>query len=408
MNPDLFHRHDLSRRRALGLAGAAAFTTATAGLLPSAAQAAQGPEGDSSRSAAVHRGGPYTDEMFDVEAVLAGAWDRSRYGEGDQRGTFNEVTPARTAAALRLLSGSRRVTTYTLGEEVFNGFPAFGTTPPRIYEQRLVINGYDPGPGFDGIQGPLEPLGPNALTYMEERFEAPEGSPYTATYQIATQLDNLNHIGVGEVYYNGFRGPDIAETWGTNALGAQEMGPVVTRGILLDILGLKQAQGQTSAFFTAENGEKVLIDDYRITLEDIQAALRRQRIRGPRSGDAVIFRTGWTHLVRTDPERYVAQEPGIYLREARWLADRRPALIGSDTWALEVLAPAVTQGNIFPVHQELLVKNGIRIGEGVRSEDLAGDGVFEFVYVVTPQRARGATAGNTPPAALAPAAPLFG
>lgn len=400
MNTDLFHRHDLSRRRALGLAGAAAFTTATAGMLPGTASAAEAVPG--TRTAAGHSFGRYTDEMFDVEAVLAGAWAPTRYGAGDQLGTFNEVTPAKTAAALRLVAGARRVRTYTLGEEIFNGFPAYITTPPRIYAQRLVVGGYDPGDDFEGIVQTTEPIGPNQISLHEERFECPEDSPYTNTYQIGTQLDNLNHIGVGPVYYNGFQGPEIAEEWGTTALGMEVVPPVVTRGILIDILGLKVAQRQASAYFTAENGERVLVDDYRITLEDIRAALRRQHIWGPRPGDAVIFRTGWTHLVRTDPERYVAGEPGIYLREARWLAERRPALIGSDTWALEVLAPAVTQGNVFPVHQELLVKNGIRIGEAIRTEELAADGVYEFVYITTPQRARGATAGNAPPAALAP------
>jgi hypothetical protein len=53
------------------------------------------------------------------------------------------------------------------------------------------------------------------------------------------------------------------------------------------------------------------------------------------------------------------------------------------------------------VHQELLVKHGIRIGEGIITDELAADGVFEFVYLVTPQYAKGATASNTPPAALA-------
>jgi kynurenine formamidase len=400
VNLDLFDRHDLSRRRALGLAGAAAFTTATAGMLPGSASAAEPAE--PTRSAAGHRFGRYTDEMFDVEAVLAGAWAPTRYGPEDQLGTFNEVTPAKTAAALRLVAGAPRVRTYTLGEEIFNGFPAYVTTPPRILEQRLVVGGFNPGPDFEGILQTTEPLGPNKVSVMEERFECPPDSPYTATYQIGTQLDNLNHIGVGPVFYNGFRGPEIVDDYGTTSLGMEVVPPVVTRGILIDILGLKVAQRQASAYFTAGNGERVLVDDYRITLEDIQAALRRQHIRGPRPGDAVLFRTGWTHLVRTDPERYVAGEPGIYLREARWLADRRPALIGSDTWALEVLAPAVTQGNVFPVHQELLVKNGIRIGEAIRTEELAADGVYEFVYITTPQRAVGATAGNAPPAALAP------
>ena len=48
--------------------------------------------------------GEFDDTMFDVAAVLAGAWDSTAfYQKGDQRGTYNEVTPAKTAAALVLL-----------------------------------------------------------------------------------------------------------------------------------------------------------------------------------------------------------------------------------------------------------------------------------------------------------------
>lgn len=139
------------------------------------------------------------------------------------------------------------------------------------------------------------------------------------------------------------------------------------------------------------------------------------------AGDAVLFRTGWHQLVEPkDPNsadqpiasgdpvhpahpehrRYLAGEPGIYLREARYLAARRPAIIGGDAWGLEVL-PGINQSVFGPVHQELIVHYGIRIGEGIITDSLVESGVYEFVFVVTPQYALGATAGNTPPAALA-------
>ena len=126
--------------------------------------------------------------------------------------------------------------------------------------------------------------------------------------------------------------------------------------------------------------------------------MARGGIRDITPGDVVLFRTGWNTVVRSQPDRYLAKEPGIYLREARWLAEQRPAIIGSDTWALEVLGnPVVTAA--FPVHQELLVKHGIHIGEGNITDELA-DRVYEFVYLVTPQYAKGATASNMPLAAL--------
>ena len=399
MRPDLLLAHtDLTRRAALGLAGRAAATAALTGALTSAGVAATSGVALAHRPPGTSRAeGRLDDTMFDVAAVEAGAWAPSPYGAGDQRGSFNEVTPSKTAEALSLLSSGRPTKTYNLGELMTNGFPAFVTDPPRLYEQRLTVTGYTPPAGFTeggGILQTVQPIGANKVSIHEERF------PQGYTYQIVTQLDNLNHIGVGATFYNGFQGPEIAEPYGTNKLGNEHMGPVVTRGVLLDILGLKLEQGATAALSENAAGGAILTDDYRITLSDIRAAMHRGGIRAITPGDVVLFRTGWNTVARSEPKRYLAKEPGIYLREARWLAARRPAIIGSDSWALEVLGNPVVQA-AFPVHQELLVKHGIRIGEGIITDGLAADGVFEFVYIVTPQYAKGATAGNTPPAALA-------
>jgi kynurenine formamidase len=61
----------------------------------------------------------------------------------------------------------------------------------------------------------------------------------------------------------------------------------------------------------------------------------------------------------------LTSEPGIYLREARWLASHRPAIVGADNWAVEVAGNPVVGTNVFPVHQELLTHFGIRIGEAI-------------------------------------------
>jgi hypothetical protein len=393
-----------NRREVLGLA-AAATAAATVGL--------------GATPAAAEESG-FSDRMFSLDEVAGWAEQTARrYGRGDQRGTWNEITPETTRKALKLLERGGAVQTYNLGELMVDNFPAFSTSPPRVLRQRLTVVGYRPKGDFvpvatydpkthpeSGILVSPDPLGPNTLSWHEERF------PHSGTYQIATQLDNLGHIGVGEVYYNGLRGPDIATPRGLTKLGNEHLGPIVTRGIVYDIVGLKLAQGaRTDLFRSPVNGEWVLRDTYRITLTDLRDALARQGVRRePGPGDAVLLRTGWTHLLNRagfdDPDepnnrRYIAGEPGIYLREARYFASRRVALVGSDTWGVEVTDPAVTGNNAFPVHQVLLTQHGVRINEGVRTEGLVNDGVFEFVYLVTPQFQAGATAGNTPPAALA-------
>jgi len=414
MNPGLFFNFlssqtKMDRRELLEMTGklgvVGAFTAL--GLLgaPGKASAARPPSG-----------GRFSDTLFDFSNLAA--WVPGPYGAGDERGSFNEVTPERTEEALRrTLHRGRPVKTYQLGELMWNGFPAFSTVPRRIYEQRLTLAGYAPPPGFaaeGGIVHPFGALGSNQLSLHEERFAAeqsPGYPPLSTTFQIATQLDNLNHIGYLEFFYNGFRGPDIARGYGTSHLGAENMGPIVTRGVLLDVLGLKLKRGNSADLTTASNGRPLLRENYRITLEDLHDAMELGGIRDILPGDAVMIRTGWNQLLKrvnrqTDPSdiaRWSASlgMPGIYIAEGQFLLTRRPALVASDTWALEVLgSPSNIPGTAFPVHQDLIMRGGIRIGESVSLDGLADDGVYEFVYMVTPQFSEGATCGNTAPAAL--------
>jgi kynurenine formamidase len=418
MHPSLWLHHlehcNCTRRSLLGLAGAAGTASALAPLVASAAE----PHLFDSRRGGGGGGGGGTNAFNDVVFDYANPanlsnWTPSRYGAGDQRGAFNEVTEDKTTRALRrTLDRGRAIKTYNLGELMFNGFPAFVTTPSRGYQQRATVTGYTPPANFvagGGYVTSLTPIGSNQVSVHEERFpstgpDAPAGS----TFQIGTQLDNLNHIGAGPYFYNGFLGPDILRSYGTTRLGSEHMGPIVTRGVLLDVLGAKLARRQTSALGApALNGKPVLLDNYRITVDDIFEAMEFGRIRSIEAGDVVLFRTGWNQLLRSrnaaEFTRWGAQvgEPGIWLREARFLASFRPAIIASDTWALEVLGrPDITGTSAFAVHQDLLMRYGIRIGESVVSDELAEDRVYEFAYIVTPQYSEGATAGNTPPVAL--------
>ena len=424
MNPSLWFHHlancTCNRRGALGLAATMSAATALAGAAGSAA-ADSGRGGDDDdddddgpRRGSKSRSGPaLNDVQFDYasDANLAN-WAPGPYGPTDERGAFNEITPDTTGRALRgTLDRGRAVKTYNLGERMFNGFPAFMTTPPRGFQQRATATGFKPMPEFEAGGGyitSLKGLGTKSLSVMEERYPATDGAPAGLTYQIGTQIDNLNHIGAGDYFYNGFRGPDIARSFGTLKLGAEHMGPIVTRGVLLDVLGVKLARGDRSALGApAANGKPVLKDNYRITVEDILEAMEFGRIKRLRPGDSIIFRTGWSQLLTTrtaaEFSRWGAAVgiPGIYLTEARWLAQFRPAVISSDTWALEVLGrPELTKGTAFAVHQELIMRHGIRIGESLMLEELAADKVYEFVYMVSPQFAEGATAGNSPPVAL--------
>ncbi len=273
--------------------------------------------------------------MFDVAAVEAGAWVPGPYGPGDQRGTFNEVTPEKTAQALALLRPGEPVQTYSLAETMGNGFPAWGD---RAYEQRLVVTGYTPPDDFAGILTDAEPQDLGRKSIHEERV--------SLTYNMGTKINGLHHVGVADMLYNGFKGPEIAATWGTTHLGAETMGPIVTRGVVVDVVGWTVATGRSDRYRLTPAGRPVLRSRYRITVEDIEATLAWEGIERPIGpGDAVLLRTGWRELIELDPERYLgAVPPGPYLRECRYLAARRPALLASDTWNFETIDPDVVSG----------------------------------------------------------------
>jgi len=333
----------------------------------------------------------FDDSLPDADLVEAGAWVPGPYGQGDERGSFREVTPVKTARALAILDASRSVYTYDLSEQLFEDFPAWGG---RTFQQRLHCFGYPPPSDFEGTSTSVQPVGKNRLSVNEERVEL--------TYNMGTKINGLAHCGVGTMYYNGYRADDIAGPRGLRHLGNHLAGPIVTRGVLLDVIGMKFATGDTDDYFVVNGTKPVLRSNYRITIEDLQAAEEFAQLSSPiEAGDVILIRTGWRELIHTQPRRYIEDlPPGPYLREARYLAKLRPALIGIDVWVFGVIDPEIERGAHAACHQELFMRHGIRIGEAIRSDPLAADGVYEFVFCAYPTNVVGAVAGNSPPFAL--------
>jgi len=229
-------------------------------------------------------------------------WWPSRWGADDQAGALNEITPDVVLAAVALV---RRGIVHDLAHELHAGVPAF---PGRTYRSYLTTNAHHVNRrhATAGRQG----LGAGEVNWVVEQI--------TATQQMGTHVDGLNHLQVGERTYNGHRIGDLAEEYGTNRLGIETLPQVVTRGVLLDI--------------AAVHGVPRLDPGYAITVADAAAALDRARVR-LQHGDAVLFHTGWGTLWGADGERYAAAEPGPGLELAEWLAGARIALTGCDTWS---------------------------------------------------------------------------
>ena len=116
-------------------------------------------------------------------------------------------------------------------------------------------------------------------------------------------------------------------------------------------------------------------------------------------GDVVLFHTGWLNLAGADNARFMSGEPGLGVGGAKYLAGLEVVAVGSDTWGVEAV-PAEDPDQAFPVHPELLAKNGIYILENMDVRALAADEGWEFLFVLGQPRFEGAVQAVINPVAI--------
>jgi kynurenine formamidase len=283
-----------------------------------------------------------------------------RYGDDDMLGAANEITPAKVTEAAALIRTGRR---YHLGQVLDSSSPA---QMWRYWKHSLLTDRTSPERAF----------GSNTQTFVEESVS---GALHSGTH-----LDGLGHIGLGPHAYGGRAWTDIISAEGLTELGIENVPPLTTRGVLLDIAALR--------------GVDRLGPEEEVTADDLQAAADRAGVSvGP--GDIVLVHTGWGSLWSDDGVTYAASEPGIGMSAARWCTDRRVCVIGADSWAVERV-PLEPEKEAFPVHQETITRCGVYLLENVRTEELATDGVTQFFCVVSPVLLRGASASMVGPVAV--------
>lgn len=295
--------------------------------------------------------------------VAQDTWWPSEWGAEDQRGAANRLTPAKVLEAAALISEGR---VYSLGRTYEPGMPLFGS---RHYS--LTIPGAPTG----------GPLGENAIVYNDEMFSGEIG-------QVGTQFDGLGHIGTrrgGEdIFYNGFTGSDIYGAYGLAKLGVENVGPIVTRGILIDVARYRGVDRLRA-------GEVV-------TRADLEGALAAQGV-AIRPGDAVFIRTGHGALWMTDNEAYNAGEPGIGVEAAHWLIEQQIVLKGADSTSGEVL-PGEDPNRPYDLHLLMIAKHGIYNIENLDLDGIAEDEVWEFAFMFSPVPFKGATGSPGNPIAI--------
>ena len=280
----------------------------------------------------------------------------SRWGAGDERGAANHMGPATVLRAARLIRTGRVI---ELGQ-VLRGSMPLGARHFDVYMKPTGRN-----------------VGSNRRGSNEELVVAEMG-------QVGTQFDGFTHQTIGDSLYNCFDQNEILTRSGFTRLGVENVGTLMTRGVLIDVAALK--------------GVDMLPDRYEITVDDLRQALDRQGV-ALEAGDAVLIHTGWGVLWDTDAERFMASNPGIGVAAAQWLVDHDPMLLGADNQPVEV-SPNPDPELSLPIHQMMLVVNGIHLVERMRLDELAAAGAYEFAFVVQPLKIEGATGSTVAPVAI--------
>lgn len=265
-------------------------------------------------------------------------WD-SPWGEADRLGNVNNLSAEGVKKAAGLVKTGK---VYALGVPTGPESAAFGTRKYTVERQ--------PGPDAD-----YTPNGSQRVTAFDERIVSSMG--------IGTQIDGFGHLGVDHHYYNGVTGKEVATT---RALQLADVPPIVTRGVLIDM--------------TKHYGKPMLEVGDTYNRAEIEAAMKAQGVTVGK-GDVVLFHTGWmAGKMASEKDVYRSREPGLGEDGAIFLAGLGVVAVGSDTIALEALPSP--PGKTFIVHQTLLAKSGVHILETLDTNQLAADGVKEFLFVL--------------------------
>jgi kynurenine formamidase len=286
-----------------------------------------------------------------------------RWGDDDQRGTLNYLTPNRIAAATRLVRQ---------GETVSLSCPLNTEREPDNPEpadhHMTMLTDVDIGSG--------------SLRFAKDYV----GVDYHNDGH--SHIDALCHVAFDGALYNG-RPSDSVTTDGAavDTVEAMKDG-VVGRGVLLDIPRLRGVDW-------LEPGEHLFP-------ADLEGAERKQGVAAG-EGDILLVRTGHTlRLEELGPWDTASAKAGLHPACAAFLSERGVAALGCD--GNSDTAPSTTEGVGFPIHALALNAMGMPLLDYLRLEDLTAAceraGRWEFLLVAAPLRITGGTGSPLNPIAI--------
>jgi len=167
---------------------------------------------------------------------------------------------------------------------------------------------------------------------------------------VGTHVDALAHVSQDGLMHGNIPISDCFQGGKFISHGIDQMHPVVTRGLMLNIAALK--------------GVDILPGGYAIT--------------------------------------YIGHDsgvPGVDASAGQWLADKKIVVTGCDTTAYEHIAPGKGHA-VLPVHRILLVDAGINIIEHMNLEVANEKNISEFMFILAPLKIVGGTGSPVRPLAV--------
>jgi kynurenine formamidase len=303
-------------------------------------------------------------------APAGSAW--GLFGDDDQLGCLNLLTPERVVAAAKLV---RKGAVFPLNLRIDEpNPPLFGRGAPRVH---------------------LEEIGGGVARddYLDNFWP-----------QASSQWDSLRHIlHPRDGFYNGVKPEEVVA--GGGKLGIENMAQrgIAGRGVLLDV-----------ARHLEEVGRPLDYTSSAVIRKDVLSDCANEQGVSVETGDILMIRTGWLRWylneATAEQKKKMAGDamtqlrfPGIGPDEdmAAYLWDLHISAVAADNPALEAWPPGPESGGF--LHFRLIPLLGINIGEFWYLENLAADcasdGVYEFMLTSAPLNVPGGV--GSPPNALA-------
>ena len=276
-----------------------------------------------------------------------------RWGEEDQQGTLNLITPEEIKKAATLVK---------------NG---------KVYSLSMPLEA-------DGPQFPMRHKTWKTTTMAE--IEAGKGGAddvLTLHSHSGTHMDALCHFWYENQLYNGYNARENVNSYGAWRNGIENVPAIVGRGILLDIAAWKEVRNLAL-------GEP-------ISASDLEQCANSQGIT-PNPGDILLVHTGWMHLFEEDRALYDKGEPGLDMSCIEWLHKYDISAVGADNQGVEVVEDFYQSDYAF--HLSAIRDLGIYLLENLKLHELADQKNYEFMFIAAPLKITTAVGSPINPVAI--------